>query len=66
MFIAPAPEKKPEQEERVAPSVIKKPKAQVVDEGVDVVFECTLVANPAPQVSYLTACNSVHMEGRVM
>jgi hypothetical protein len=43
-------EKKPEEDDRVAPSVVKKPKAKVVDEGVDATFECTLLAKPAPEV----------------
>ena len=45
-----APETKA-QEEGITPSIVTKPKAQVVDEGEIVSFTCKLMASPEPSVS---------------
>ena len=34
----------------MAPTIVQKPKAQVVDEGTSVTFDCTVKANPKPEV----------------
>ena len=39
-----------EKDDRMAPTIVQKPKAQVVDEGETVTFECRLTAKPAPEV----------------
>ena len=39
-----------EKDERMAPTIVQKPKAQNVDEGETVTFECKLTAKPAPDV----------------
>ena len=40
--------------EGIVPSLVAKPKAQVVDEGATVLFECSVAANPAPEVFICT------------
>ena len=41
-------------EDGITPSIVTKPKAQVVDEGETVTFTCKLTASPQPSVSSLT------------
>ena len=41
------------EQEGLAPSVVSKPKAQVVVEGEIFHLECSLVASPAPEVQYI-------------
>jgi hypothetical protein len=41
----------------MAPRIVQKPKAQVVDEGQTVTFECKLTSKPEPQVNFATASN---------
>ena len=41
-------------EDGITPSIVTKPKAQVVDEGETVTFTCKLTASPQPAVSSST------------
>ncbi len=36
----------------LAPTMKTKPKAQVIEEGQDVHFECTITGKPQPEVSH--------------
>ena len=45
-------------EEGLAPSIVSKPKAQAVNEGETMHFECSLTAKPAPEVE----CLSLHSQ----
>lgn len=51
MLFLSAPEEPEEKDDSMAPTIVQKPKAKVVDEGETVTFECTFTCKPEATVS---------------